>query len=162
MKIKSLEFKTEEFDFDEFTVDISVVLEKDKKTHSMAYSLTIPMNNLIKELKELGKITPIQEEDEKYKPGSIDKDILQGFEADFIKKASIKPRIAIVPTQKPQTTQEGLLSKLTELDNQKTEITKSFMKREIDYATFSQLMNPIVQETIMIKSRLGKVEEKTE
>lgn len=159
MKIKSLEFAAPEFDSDDFSVDISIVSKIEKKADSQAFSLTIPMYSIIKELKELGKITPIQEQIETYKPGSINKEILQGFEADFIKHASIKPRVPIMQSSKGEH-KEMLGKKLLELSNQKSEITKSFMKREIDYATFSQLMNPIVQETILIKAELGKMDSK--
>ncbi|MFH1750119.1 MAG: hypothetical protein ABH863_00400 [Candidatus Micrarchaeota archaeon] len=158
MKIKSLEFSGDEFDTDGFLVELSIVKSQAKKQMSEAYSITVPMSSIMKELKELGKVTPI--DDEKTPSHTeVGKSIFTGFEAEFIKQASIKPRIT-VPEGKQSQTRESLLRKLEELENQKTEITKSFMKREIDYTTFSQLMNPIVQETILIKSQMSKQDRK--
>ncbi len=159
MKIKSLEFKPEEFDSDEFSVDLSVVISEGRKAHSEAYSVTIPMRSIITELKDAGRITPIQEEIETYRPGSIDKSVMENFVAESMKQATIRPRVPVESPGKPIVNKESLQHKLAELTSQKTEIEKSFMKRQIDYNTFSQLMNPIVQEMILIQAQLGKMED---
>ncbi|MFH0971039.1 MAG: hypothetical protein V1835_00580 [Candidatus Micrarchaeota archaeon] len=163
MKIKSLEFAPDEFDTEEFMVDMSVVTAKGKSAVSEAYSVTIPMSSIIRELKNDGRIIPIQEEEEAYKLGSVDQSVLQGFEAEFIKNASIKPRLPLTEEGKgaasTQKSRDELMRNLSELENQKSEITKSFMKREIDYTTFSQLMNPIVQEMILIKAKASQMDK---
>lgn len=156
MKIKSLEFQPNEFETDGFVADVSAVMVQAKKPVSGAYTLTVPMQSILSELSELGKVTQIEEKAQD-KPAEVDTGILQGFEAEFIKRSSIKPRVAM-EEGKPVESREALERKLEELESQKGEITKSFMKREIDYTTFSQLMNPIVQETILIKSQLSKLE----
>ncbi len=159
MKIKSLEFTNSEFDTDSFQVDISVVADTGGKTISEAYSLTLPMDHILRELKAEGNITPIQEEEIIYKPGDMDKSIVDEFAAVSMRQATIKPRITVDKKEKDKDPTETLKAKLSELENQKNEIQKSFMKREIDYATFSQLMNPIVQESILIKAKLSKLAE---
>ncbi|MFH1257527.1 MAG: hypothetical protein ABIG96_04710 [Candidatus Micrarchaeota archaeon] len=158
MKIKSLEFKHEEFDSDEFMVDLSLVETRNRQPYSEAYSLTLPMSTILRELKELGKIIPIQEEEETFKPGTMDKSIVDEFVAESMKQASIKPRVVVQEAGKAANTKDQLMKRLGELENQKTEITKSFMKREIDYGTLSQLMNPIVQEIILTKAQISKLE----
>ncbi len=160
MKIKSLEFKKEEFDTEELSVDMSAVVTSGKKGISRAYSLTIPMSSIIKELKELGKITPIQEEEEIYKPGTMDESVVRGYEEEFMRQATIRPRVEIKPEATVASSREELSNKLHELEGKKSELTKSFMKREINYATFTQLTNPIMQEIILVKAELRKLDEK--
>ena len=156
MKIKSLEFSPEEFDTEELMMDLSVVLMQGKKQASEAYSLTVPIASILKELRQLGKVISIEEDEPE--PSRLDRTIVEGFEAQFIKQASIKPRVEVRASGQNES-KEAMQQKLMELDSQKQEITKSFMKREIDYTTFSQLMNPIVQETILIKSQLSKLND---
>ncbi|MBI5225159.1 hypothetical protein HY989_04785 [Candidatus Micrarchaeota archaeon] len=159
MKIKSLQFSNSEFDSDTFQVDVSVVTDIGGKAQSEAYSITLPMDQILRELKAEGNITPVSEEENPFKPGDMDKSIVDDFAAVSMRQATIKPRVSIEKKEKAKNPTESLKAKLAELENQKNEIQKSFMKREIDYATFSQLMNPIVQESILIKAKLSKLAE---
>lgn len=133
--LKSVEFSFDEVPLGDWEVRIERVAERER----LSSHFTVPLQEVFRKFKEGGKVDVIEEGGEERKAGHV----AMAWKSEPAVKQEIRE-------EKPADV-EG---RMREIEHEKEELVKQFMRREIDYQSYSQLMNALNKELLELKTKV--------
>ncbi len=149
LRIKSIEFSNEEMRPNTMLLEVFRIVGNEKKKASFV----VPLDVVFAKLRETGKLKSIEsgsqeKELEKQKEVWKAADSVAGQSMVDAQPAQVQPRMKEAAE---------LESRAKDLETQKQNLAKSFMKREVSYTEYSQLMTTISKEMLEIRTKLDKM-----
>ena len=134
--------KSVELSFDEAPLaDWEVRIERAAGNERLSSRFVVPLQAVFGKLKQAGKVDVIEEGEEGQKA---------------------RPAAAVwksQPSAKPEGGEKqapvAVDSRTVEIEHEKEELVKQFMRRQIDYQSYSQLMNALNKELLELKTKAG-------
>ncbi|MFH1106897.1 MAG: hypothetical protein V1787_03295 [Candidatus Micrarchaeota archaeon] len=134
--------KTVELSMDEAPLaDMAVRIERAHAQGRLTSHFTVPLQKVMREFREAGRIDVIEEEPARRRVSE-----------PVPTWRSRPPVTAAKPAV--ETAVPDPLQRLREINREKADLTANFMKRKVDYAAYSQLMNSLQKEELDIKARI--------